>query len=382
MRGPGVPPCGVRRHSRGSRGVRGPRLPGGMRGPGVSARGVRRSRVTGGVRSGRRVLFGGREPGVGAGRGDPGAPGRQGAAGDQVVHQRGGVGAPLGVLVQAGADHRGERFGHPAGVRFARQDPGDARGLRRSGERLVRGGREHHHRPPGEQVHRRGQAGALQLLGRHVPHGADHTAGRHGGGLDGARDTEVDHPRPVRRQHDVVRLQVPVHHPGRVDRRQRGGRGHRQPQERGPRARTVLGDGPGERGALDVLRGDPRLLRLRIGVQDRRDAEPAHPPRLLHLRREATPHVGVPRPGGVQQLDGRPRAVRPLPQEHLAEPAAPQRAHQPESADRPPGPVHVRPPLVVDPSASADPTGPCEAGVHPAQARVRFGQCRRQVSPR
>src|SRR5699024_10783922 len=60
----------------------------------------------------------------------------------------------------------------------------------------------------------------------------------------------------------------------------------------------------------------------------------AHLTGLLHLGGETAPHVGIPRPVGVQHLDRRPGTVLGLAEEHLTEPTTAQGPKKSVPTDR------------------------------------------------
>src|SRR5690606_7496605 len=134
------------------------------------------------------------------------------------------------------------------------------------------------------------------------------------------------------------------------------------------------GDGVLQGGAVDVLGGDPRPLGLRVGAEDRRDAEPADLAGLLHLGGEPAPHVRIPGPGGVEQLDGRPVPVGRLTEEDLAEPAPAEPSDQPVVADG----LLLRPGLLVA-HARLSRTGSARRGT--GRTRVDAVGLGRGVSP-
>ncbi len=80
-------------------------------------------------------------------------------------------------------------------------------------KRPLAGGRERQHRAETEDVARRADHASLRLFRGHEPGRAHDRAGlsQHTR-LHGPGDAEIDHPRPVVRQHHVRRLQVTVHH--------------------------------------------------------------------------------------------------------------------------------------------------------------------------
>ena len=167
----------------------------------------------------------------------------------------GGDHARVDAVVDAGRGHLGQSAaarrarGRPSwpasqrarrpGLRVGRQRGGDerqqlrrdpvelrpcprARGRRSSGRCRCRtaGGRWRRRppwRPRSARPTRRSTA-ALDDLGREVARGAHHQAGLgQPGGVRDVRDAEVDDHRLPVVEHDVARLEVAVHHPGRVD---------------------------------------------------------------------------------------------------------------------------------------------------------------------
>ena len=172
------------------------------------------------------------------------------------------------------------------------------------------GGVDHGHRPR-EDVHRAGRAGAGQLLGRHVGRRADEPAGnRRRVGQPG--DAEVDDARAVGAQQDVGRLEIPVHHPGAVDRGQRGSRADREALQV-PFGQRPAGIHPFlQRRAVDELADDIAPLALGRRLDDPGRDERLHLVDRVELAGQPLQDVGV--GGRPQHLDGDPffTRIRPV----------------------------------------------------------------------
>ena len=182
-------------------------------------------------------------------RGRGGAGGVSGGAGgvgagrtaEQRVDQLAGGRPSRRVLGQRGLNQPAQRPGQPAQIRRPVQDPVRLLGRRqrRAGlrvrPRVVSGRRVRHQAAPAEHVRRRTDRPVAELLRRHPARRADQHPGLGVplGHLERAGDAEIDHPRPGQRQQHVGRLQVTVHDPGSVHRRQRRRHSERDPVQRG-----------------------------------------------------------------------------------------------------------------------------------------------------
>ena len=144
-----------------------------------------------------------------------------------------------------------------------------ARKGRAAGEQLVEEDAE------GEEVRAGIHGIAAHLLGRHHPAGAED--GAVAGQLlvaalppaiqDPAGDAEVgDLDPPVRRHQDVLRLQVPVHHPLPVGVHQGSGDGDGDPQAFRQGQRTLLEE-VAQRRPRDVLHDDGVRIGVRVGQE-------------------------------------------------------------------------------------------------------------------
>jgi hypothetical protein len=210
-------------------------------------------------------------------------------------------------------------------------------GQRAALEGVLAGGREHHDRPPGEHVGLGPGALPRVHLRRRVPQrpGEPALGGRMR--VQHPRDPEVDQPGTVGAQHHVAGLEVAVHHPGLVDRRQRGGDADPEPVQivpGEPAARPVARavDGVLQAQPVDVLADDVGPRRFQVHLEDPGGAERGDP-------------LGGPRLGGhplqfpgrllrpVQHLDRHPAPVRSVGVVHHALAARAQPARRPELTD-------------------------------------------------
>ena len=217
-----------------------------------------------------------------------------------------------GVLRQAGLDDRRDPRGHAAQVGRHRHDPVERRGGLVGRERAAR------RRGPGQRRAQREHvalgaalARALDLLGGHEVRRADDLAGDgEPRRVDRPRDPEVDHSGPAGGEEHVGGLQVAVDEPGRVDRRQRLGEPAGQVEQRVLRHRPVGEHGLAQRRPFDELRGEPRRLAVRVGVEHAR-GEQAHDRRGRgDLPPEPLPEAGVVGEVVADHLDGRAAPVR------------------------------------------------------------------------
>jgi hypothetical protein len=143
------------------------------------------------------------------------------------------------------------------------------------------------------------------------------------------RDPEVDHPRPVPGQQHIRRLQVPVHHPGTMNRGQRLGHpGHQQEHALG-RHRPVIGHRPRQGRPGHVRRHQPRRRPVRITVKNLRREQTVHASRGRDLLPEPNPEVRVVAQLRPHHLERHRPAARGKGQVHPAYPAGPQPSPQP-----------------------------------------------------
>ena len=170
------------------------------------------------------------------------------------------------------------------------QDGGRRPGAERSRPRR----RVEHHAAEREHVARGSRAPALSLLGRHVPRRAEHHPGRRQrGSVDGARDAEVDQPRPVGGQQHVGGLEVAVHHAAGVDRLQRLDQPAQQRPQRLLGQRPVLPHDLIQRRPWDERGGQPGRPLVEPAGHDRRGVDPADGPGRRDLLAEPAQEVGV-----------------------------------------------------------------------------------------
>ena len=185
-------------------------------------------------------LTGASTPPAGVGQRQRGpVPARRGAQADQ--RARGRAGRRVGR--ERGGDQRQQLRRDAAELRPALDDPEeDGLEVARAVGRAAGGG-VGHRGAPGVHVGRPAGRPALDDLGREIARGAHHQSGLgEPGGVGQVRDAEVDHDRlPVVEQH-VARLEVAVHHPGRVDGGERLGQPARQLQQRPAAERAALPD--------------------------------------------------------------------------------------------------------------------------------------------
>lgn len=212
------------------------------------------------------------------------------------------------------------------------------------------------------------------LLGREVARRTDDGSGPgQRGRLQGPYDPEVDDPRPVRRQQDVGRLEIPVHQAVRVDRAERLAERRGQHPHRFDGQRTVFEDGVAQVRPVDELRGHPRAFALGVRVHHPGDVRPgaADAPRGPHLLPEPGPErtvLGVLRP---HHLHRQPRTARRLGEIHLAHAAGAESAQHPVRAYVP----RIRPAQRLHPV----PPGPLVRCVRPPESSVYVGYARQEA---
>src|SRR5450631_262669 len=285
--------------------ARAPPSPGRVQGPGAA--------VTA------RTVAGGSAVGRGLGAGDPvgdGAPGRLGRGAAQYRGPGGqaGVRAPGaqprrgGPAARVPAERRrhqfGERPGHARDVGVALHDAGEDGLERPAAERRPPGGGEGDGGAPGVDVGRLAAGLALDDLGGQVTGGAhEHPGLGELRRVAGMGDAEVDDDRVAVVQHDVARLQVAVHAPGRVHGHQRLGQPAGQPRKRPGRQRPVLAHHVVQGVARHVPGHDVGELAGHVRVEhlgDERAMDPAH---RLDLAGQAAAGVRLLGDPGVQDLD-------------------------------------------------------------------------------
>jgi hypothetical protein len=153
------------------------------------------------------------------------------------------------------------------------------------------------------------------------------------GHVERAGDTEVDHPRSGQREQHVGRLQITVHDPSRVHRRQRRRDPESDPVQRGLVQRSAVRHRDAQRHAVDEFGDQVWLSRGRISVEHPRRTERRHSPRRRHLVREPGPELRVGGQFGVHDLHRDPRPAGQRPAE--IDGAHPARAEPPVSPYRP-----------------------------------------------
>jgi len=225
-------------------------------------------------------------------------------------------------------DQRAQWFGKPAHSWLGMKN-----GKRRGGQRLalegqLTGTREYHRHSPRPHVGRCGHAAPSQVLRCHErwsSHGelARKVRGHPGNG----RQPEVDHHWPIGPEQDIGRLEVAMHHPGRMHCAQRGQRCDGDTLECSAAARPELLDDLCQRWPADVFTDNKRPPFEDPRVQNLRGTEPGDPLRCGDLLQKATPDLWV--CGWRQKLDRRAASSRTLSQEHNALPAFPEAAEQP-----------------------------------------------------
>ena len=156
--------------------------------------------------------------------------------------------------------------------------------------------------------------------------------GRHAG-LRSPGDAKVDHSRPVVGQQHGGRLEVTVHHPGRVDRGQAFCQPRGQHEDRSWRKRPVGRHRVGQRWARYVGRGQPRRGAVQVSLDQRRRVQAVHLPRRVDFAPEPSPELGVSGQVGADYLDGHGPSPRGPAQEHVSHPTAAQPSDQPVRPD-------------------------------------------------
>ncbi len=237
------------------------------------------------------------------------------------------------ILGQTGADGFAEFGGHRAQVRLLVHHlvvPGRGRAVAEGGA-ARRLGEDH---SESEHVDRGGdRTAAGELLGCQEARRADLQAGlRQGRAVQGAGDAEVDDARPVLRDDDVRRLQIPVDDPRPVDRFQCLGQAGRQHGERVRRQCSDAREYRLQGGSGHEGRHQPGRIPVRVGVDHRRGVEATDPPCRRDLVGEPAPEPGLGAQFGAYDLDGdRTAGLRAAQVDHphatLAEPS-----HQPVAA--------------------------------------------------
>ena len=178
-------------------------------------------------------------------------------------------------------------------------------------ERLAPGRRVRHRGTPGVHVGRAACRTALDHLRRQVAGRAHHEAGLGQPGRVGhVRDAEVDDHRVPAVEHDVARLEVAVHHAGRVDGGQRLGKPLGQAVERRAAQRSHLAHHLLQRPAGDVPGDDVGRAAGHVGVDHLGDEPVPDPAHGLHLAGQALPGVRVAGHGRAEHLDRDPAPVR------------------------------------------------------------------------
>ena len=207
------------------------------------------------------------------------------------------------------------------------------RGRGPGAERPGATGRVRDHAAQGEHV-AGGPGPALGLLRRHVTGRAEHHSGRgRRRPVGGPGDPEVDHPGPVCGQQHVGRLEVAVHHPARVDGRQRLAQPGQQRPHAGLGQRPVFADRLLQRRARYERGGQPRRMLVQPAGHDRRGVDAADRPGRGHLLGEPAQELGVPGQVRVHHLDGDRPSGRGQAQVDPAHAARAQPGLQPVLAD-------------------------------------------------
>ncbi len=144
----------------------------------------------------------------------------------------------------------------------------------------------------GEDVGGGGDVTRRRLFGSHELRCSDR-GGRRRVPTDagGQRDTEVDHPRPVRGQQDVRRFQVAVDDARAVDGLQRLGHPRHQPQHRLHRQGSAPGHHLRQGGTGHIERGEPGRSAVRVRVDQLGRVGTPDPPGRLYLPAEPVPEV-------------------------------------------------------------------------------------------
>ena len=253
--------------------------------------------------------------GPGGRRGGPAAVGRQRA--QDVPDQPEEFGRIRGAVTRVPAGGLGDEPVHLG--RNAGREPGGGR------DRLVNVLVRHRQRAfagvrlgPGEQFvqHDAGRvdvgagvgAGPGDLLGSQVRHGADDHAGpRLGVHRQRTGQAEVDHLEvTVRGDQHVLRLDVPVHDPGRVRGRQAGQQRHHDGQRLTRRETAPLGEQVPQRPAGHVLHGQVRVRAITALIEHGDHVGVREPRHRFGLADEPVDEILVPRQVGVHDLERHP----------------------------------------------------------------------------
>ncbi len=236
-----------------------------------------------------------------------------------------------GILGQTADEQGTQRLGNPAEVGLAVPDAVQQVGGGPAAERADAGGGEDQHPGQREHIARRRVFQARRLLGRHERRRSHGVADvRQMLVAEGPGDAEVDDPRALRRHQDVRRLQVAVHHLGAVQLLQTCGEGGAEHAHGRLRKRAARLDGRVQRGAEDVLGGQPRGRRLGVGVDDHRTVTGADDACRVRLQPEAGPQRGVRGETGVQRLHRDRAAARRMGQVDGAHTARTEAGEDPE----------------------------------------------------
>jgi hypothetical protein len=147
------------------------------------------------------------------------------------------------------------------------------------------------------------------------------------------RDTEVDHPRPVRPEHDVRRLQVAVYQPGAVNRDQCLGEPRTEREHRRGVPRAVGDDGVLQGDARQEGGDQPGAGRVRVGIDHWGREGAADGLRRRHLTPEPRPERRLTGQVFVHDLDRDSRTGGRSCQEDLPHASRAQPGQQPVTAD-------------------------------------------------
>ena len=288
-------------------------------------------RGRGGTRGGRGSTRRGRVPGLGEdGLGEVAVPHRgPGGGGLRQLAQQLRRGGPVaGLLGQGGLDQRVQPGRHGGDVGRGVHDPVQDDVGRPGPERRLPAGRVGDRHGPGEDVRRRPGL-ADDLLGRHEPGRAERDAGLgEAGRVQRLGDAEVDDLRAARGEEHVGGLEVPMHDPGRVDRRQRLRQPGRQAVQHPGVERPAGVDVLRQRGSVGVLGDQERFRRLGIGLDHPDRAYALDPGQHGDLTAEPDPELRVVGQFGAQHLHRDLLASGILAEVHDAHPACAQPGHQ------------------------------------------------------
>ncbi len=220
---------------------------------------------------------------------------------EQVLRAR----APVRRRHEGRAERLRERRRQPRDVDVAQRHAPEHHRHRPVAERRPARGREDQHRGPAPPVPRLARGGTGHHLGVDVARRPGHHArlGVPDVVLD-LGDAEVDEHGAVVGEHHVGRLDVPVHHPGRVDRGDRLEEPAREPGQLVRLERAVLGHGVLERLAVDQLGDDERLVRVGLGVEHACHARVPDPVQRGDLAPEPVPRRRIRADLRVEELEG------------------------------------------------------------------------------